>query len=282
MEGVVQRVRSPDSAPAPRRPEIPASVGADEPSEAVRSVRAVERALDLLGVLETSGRSLRLTEVARQAGMHKATTQRLLGVLERRGFVHKVRGAYQVGVASLPLAHAFLMGSSLSQAALPVLQELAGAAGETVTLFVRLGASRVAVLRVEGRHAPRYSLPIGQRLPLHLGAGRVLAAGMDAAELGQVLAQVGEMRLANGQPLAAAELEHELERIRRDGFYVAWSERSLGLASVSAPVVDPQGQVLAVVCVTVDAARLNEARARELSVDVRQAAQAIAERVAYD
>jgi IclR family acetate operon transcriptional repressor len=250
--------------------------------DGIRSVRAVERACDLLEVLESSGRSLRLTEVARSAAMHKATTQRLLNVLERRGWVHKVRGRYQVGVASLPLAHAFRMGNSLSRAALPVLRELSETSGETATLFVRLGFSRVAVERVEGKHGPRYSLPIGQRLPLHLGAGRVLAAAMQPAELERVLGSVGEMRLATGEVVPPEALLEELTQIRANGFYVAWSERTLGQASVSAPVTGAEGQTLAAVCVTVDAARLGEERARGLSVEVRQAAQAIAERLVYD
>ncbi|MDQ6672476.1 MAG: IclR family transcriptional regulator [Chloroflexota bacterium] len=250
-------------------------------SDGIRSVRAVERALDLLNVLEASGRPMRLTEVARVAEMHKATTQRLLNVLERRAFVQKVRGVYQVGVASLPLAHAFVMGNSLTRAAQSILQELGSASGETVSVFVRLGFSRVAVQRIEANAAPRYSLPLGQRLPLHLGAGRVLAAAMDTAELAQLLAELGEIRLATGEVLDRATLLAELERIRRQGFYVASSERSLGLASVSAPVVEADGRTLAVVCVTVPTERLTEDRTRELIIAVRHAADAIAASIAY-
>ncbi|MHB1162900.1 MAG: helix-turn-helix domain-containing protein, partial [Chloroflexota bacterium] len=48
---------------------------------------SLERALDLLTTLEKKGPSMGLSELSRAAGIHKATTQRLLCVLERRGFV---------------------------------------------------------------------------------------------------------------------------------------------------------------------------------------------------
>jgi len=213
--------------------------------------------------------------------MHKATTQRLLNVLERRAFVQKVRGVYQLGVASLPLAHGFVMGNSLTRAAQPILQELARASGETVSLFVRLGFSRVAVQRIEARSAQRYSLPLGQRLPLHLGAGRVLAAAMQPDELDQLLAHLGETHLATGEILDRATLLADLERIRQQGFYVASSERSLGLASVSAPVLGDDGRTLAVVCVTVPTERMADDNTRKLLVEVRHAADAIAASAAY-
>ncbi len=266
------------SAPAhPTRDPGRSTTAEDGPS-----VRSVERALDLLAVLEGSSRPLRLTEIARLAHVHKATAQRLLGVLERRGFVQKSRGLFQVGVASLPLAHTFIMGDRLSAAARSVLQELADASGQTVSLFVRLGFDRVLVERVDGAAPHRYRLPVGERLPLHLGAGRVLAAGLSRAELNTMLERLGEMRLASGKPLQRATLLAELERIRDQGYYVAHEERTLGMASVSAPVVDVDGATRAALCVSGERLHLSDDETlHELSVEVRRAALAIADRSAY-
>jgi DNA-binding IclR family transcriptional regulator len=97
--------------------------------EGAISVRSVERAFDLLLALELSGQSLRLSDLARSTGIHKATAQRLLFVLERRGLAQRVHGRYQVGAAAMPLAQ-----------------------------------------RVEGENPLRYTMPIGERLPLHVGA----------------------------------------------------------------------------------------------------------------
>jgi IclR family acetate operon transcriptional repressor len=134
----------------------------------ISSIRSVERAFDLLEALERSRQPMRLTDLGRLTAMPKATVQRLLAVLERRGMVDRAQGRYQIGVGVIPLAHGFLLENSLAQASLPVLQELARSSGETATLYVRLGLERVVVQRVEGKDPLRYTLPIGQRLPLLL------------------------------------------------------------------------------------------------------------------
>lgn len=246
--------------------------------QAAASVRSVERALDLLTALECAGQPLRLSDLARAAGIHKATAQRLLLVLERRGLVQKGQGLYHIGVATVPLAHAFLLGNHLTKAALPVLQELAQVSEETVSLFVRLGFHRVVVQRVEGLHPLRYAMPIGQRLPLHLGAGKVLAAAMPEDELQRLLDQLGEMRLVTGETLTKERLLAELERIRRQGFSVSRNERTMGVVSVAAPVIGPDGATMAAIAVIGPAAGLTEEKVEQLSIEVRHAAQAIAER----
>ena len=257
-----------DSLGAPAPPE--------QPADGAGSVRSVERTLDLLTSLELSGQSLRLSDLSRLTGIHRATAQRLLQVLERRGLVQRVHGRYQIGVAAMPLAHAYVAGNSLTRAAYPILQELAHRSGETASLFVRLGWHRVVVHRVEGANPLRYTMPLGERLPLHIGAGRVIAAGMDPAELRQLLDRVGEMRLASGVVVTEEELRQELARIRHQGFYVALAERHLSVGSVSAPVVAPDGSTSAVVVVTGSMDRLSDAWVKTMSVEVREAAQALA------
>lgn len=248
----------------------------ERPADGVSSVRSVERALDLLLRLELSGQLMRLSDLSRATGIHRATAQRLLLVLERRGLVQRVHGRYQVGVAAMPLAHAYIAGNSLSRAAHPILQELAHSSGETASLFVRLGWHRVVVHRVEGAQPLRYTMPIGERLPLHVGAGRVLAAGMDASELRELIDRVGEMRLASGRVFDEDELRRELDQIRNQGYYVALAERHLGVGSVSAPVVGLDGEISAVVVVTGNMDRLSDTWLRTMAIEVRQAAQALA------
>ncbi len=248
------------------------------------SIRSVERALALLRALEGSGRPRRLIELVQETGMPKATVQRLLGVLEKSGFVEKQDGRYQLGVAVVPLAYRFLVGNSLTRASLPVLQELAAVSLETATLYVRHADHRVVVQRVEGQNPPRYSMPVvvGQRLPLLLGAaGHILAAAMPEDELARLLEKTGEIRMANGALLAHEELRARLDRIRRDGLAVSRDERTVGVVSIAAPIVVPATGTIASLSVTGLASRLIDKKVEQLSIEVRQAAQAIAERYGH-
>ena len=222
---------------------------------------------------------MRLTDLARLTGMPKATVQRLLGVLERRRFVDRTQGRFHVGVGVLPLSHVFLTENSLTKNALPVLQELAHASQETATLYVLIGMERVVVQRVEGKKPLSYTLPIGQRLPLLLGAaGFVLAASMSREEQEHLLEYTGEVRLCTGETLSRRALRATLETVRRQGYAVSRNMRVLGNFSLAAPVVRPDGVTIAAVAITGLSAQIPEEREVALSIEVRRAAQAIGER----
>ncbi len=241
------------------------------------SVRSVERTLDLLLALEKSGRPMGVSELGRTVGIPKATAQRLLGVLERRGFVQKEQARYQLGAGIVPLARAFLTGNSLTKTALPILEELAIISGETASLYVRQGFDRVVVQRVESPHTLRYSIRIGQRLPLHVGAsGLVLASAMPESELQQLLDQLGEIRLATGETLSKEMLRQKIERIRRQGFAISQGEREIGVTSVAVPVVLPFQETVAAIAVTGPPSRMTTEKVEYLVIELRRVAQEMA------
>jgi len=250
----------------------------EEPLAGAPSVRTLERGVDLLVALEQAGQPQRLVDLARATGIHKVTAQRLLAVLERRGLVEKEGGRYRVGLAAVPLAHAYFLENDLTKVAFHVLQELAAATEETASMYVRLGFGRVVVQRVEGKHPLRYVMPIGQRLPLYIGSGKVLAAAMPEEELQEMLRSVGEIRRVTGEVWARDEYLAELRRIRQQGFCVSTNERTLGVTSVAAPILRPDGVAVAAVSVVGPPESVTLDKIPQLSVEVRRAAQAIAER----
>jgi IclR family acetate operon transcriptional repressor len=178
----------------------------------------------------------------------------------------------------VPLARTFLTDSSLTRSALPVLEELAVLSGETTCLYVRQGFDRVVVQRVEGAHPMRYTIRVGQRLPLLVGAaGLVLAAAMPEEELRQLLDRVGTVRLATGEMRPRGALLARLEDIRLRGIAISREEREAGVVSVAAPVTRHARGTIAAISVAGPPARMDQERVDFLSVEVRQAAQRIAE-----
>lgn len=242
------------------------------------SVRSVERALSLLDTLARSDRSLTLTELSKRTGMSKATVLRLMAALEKWSFVEKIHSGYQLNVAILPLAYAFLMNNSLTRAALPVLQGLAIATRATATLYVRSGLERIVVQRVEGSDPLRHALPVGQRLPLLVGApGVVLAAYMPGADLHALLELHPETRLATGEQLNQDQHLQRLERARQQGYVVSRSERLNHIFAAAAPVIGADGLARAAVSVTGYTHRLTPELEPQIVEDVQRASRAIAE-----
>jgi DNA-binding IclR family transcriptional regulator len=242
------------------------------------SMRSLERAIDVLEVLDGSRHALRLSEIARRAGLPVATTQRILGVLESRGRVERDANGYRPGVGLIFGAHAYLTSSPLIMAARPVLQDLASETGLTASLFRRVGWSRVVLARVDGTRPLRYELPVGERLPLHLGAGKAIAAWMTPEEIDELLAQGDDLVGADGAALDHDHFRDDLKRIRDRGFSHAYGERVPGMASVAAPVVDADGVVTAAVQVAGHQEDVAQERIEPLGVEVQRAAFAIARR----
>jgi DNA-binding IclR family transcriptional regulator len=241
-------------------------------------MRSLERSLHLLAVLEEAGWPIGLTDLGRASQLSKATVLRILMVLEKYEFVEKRQGRYRLGAAALPLAYAYVLGNDLTRVALPVLQELARTSKETASLFVRLGFRRIAVQRVEGANPMRYTQPIGQRLPLHLGAGKVLAAAMSPEELRQMLDELEASHLVTGESFSRETVLADLDNVHRQGYAVSLGERMEGTFAITAPVIDTGRMTIAAVSVGGLAERLSPKKIESLTIEVKGAAQAIAER----
>jgi len=246
-------------------------------SSGASTMRSLDRAFDVLAVLQDARHPLRLSEVARRAGLHVATAQRILNVLLARDYAAREDTGYLAGPAAVATAHAFLVNNRLSPVAMPVLQELAASSGLTPTLFVRVGDDRVPIARVEGRNPLRYQLPIGDKLPLHLGAGKAMLAWLPDDERANLVAAATPFSLASGEQRTAESLSAELDTIRAEGYALSQGERVLDITSVSAPILSDD-TLLGVLSVVGSGADLPEDERPRLITEVRQAAEAVAAR----
>jgi IclR family transcriptional regulator, acetate operon repressor len=263
----------------------PSSPGSEEsPSQggggAVASVRSLERALDLLEALEKLRGPSGVRALEASTGIPKATAQRLLDVLERRGYVQKERGRYALAVGAVRLARGFLAGDSLTTAALPVLQELSSLSGETCGVYVRQGFDRILVQRVESLHPLKFHTPVGERLPLHIGAsGHILCAAMPDAVLREFIDGLGPVRLASGKRLSKKDLWARVQQARQCGYAIGVGERWDGVSSVAAPVIHREKGIVAAINIAGPSSRMPAEKLERLSIDLRGAARAIADRL---
>lgn len=237
-------------------------------------MRSLERAIDVLEVLDSARGSLRLNEIARRADLPVATTQRILAALESRDRVERDSNGYRPGIALTFGAHAFSTTNPLIRAARPVLMELASITGLTATLFREHRGQRVVLSRAGNARNFGYELVIGSRLPLHIGAGKALLAQLDEEALEQELSKADN---GSGTSISAEEREElvaDLKEIRRRGYSISREEREIGVASVAAAVPAEYG-MLAAVQVTGTIDDFPEDQTLSLSRQVRQAAVSI-------
>lgn len=204
----------------------------------VGRVGVLDKASGLLAALEQG--PLALAEMPGATGLPRATAYRLAVALEEHGLVRRdADGRFALGLRLIGLGKAAADGFSLREAALPVLERLRDETGESVQLYVRSGRGRLAVASLESRHGLRWIVPVGAMLPLDRGSA------------GQVL--------TGGEKPWVASVE----------------EREPGVASVSAPVRDVDGGVVAAVSVSGPIERLTRDPGARFGAAVEAAARAV-------
>ncbi|MGG5888552.1 IclR family transcriptional regulator [Falsiroseomonas sp. HC035] len=198
-------MRNPKARTAPAAlPDAPASEpGLDG------NVRAVDRALALLGVFGEEDGPLALADLARRSGLHLTTALRLLGTLESHGFVKRLPGGgYVLGATLLLLGERFRRTLRLDDHVRPALERLRLESRESATFFVREADRRRCLFRLDSPHPVRHHARVGEVQPLGIGAhGRALLALDPVPELRPRLPIIsrGE-RLADVAAIAAPVL----------------------------------------------------------------------------
>jgi DNA-binding IclR family transcriptional regulator len=141
------------------------------------SVRAVQRALDLLECFSEGQPNLALTECARKAGLPVSTAHRLLVTLENSGFVRRnAGGAYSCGTRLLQIGLTALQSVSAYDAAEPHLQHLSELTGESAYLGIPADENQIIYVRQSmSPKAVRHSAWLGRGVPY---TGTAIGAAM--------------------------------------------------------------------------------------------------------
>ncbi len=238
--------------------EAVAEVGTPAPRGG-KPVLVLRKARQVIDSFTPAQPELTAREVQHRTGLPSTTCQRLLQSLVEEGFLDRRDGRYRPGLALLRWAGAASAGRDLISTAMPVLVRLRDATGETACLYLRDGRQHVCVAVVQTAHAVAHILRVGQALPLHAGsAGRVFLAydeGAAAQIEQQPLEAYTQHTLTNWSALSAA-----VDDTRRTGHAVSFEERAIGAGSISAPVFDHTGSIVAAIGIVSPIQRFNPER----------------------
>jgi DNA-binding IclR family transcriptional regulator len=220
-----------------------------------------------VGVLHSVAESpCGLAELCARTGLPRATAHRLAAGLEvHRLLARDNEGRWRLGPALTELAGQ--VNDPLLSAAGAILPRLREITGESVQLYRREGLARVCVMALEPPSGLRDTVPVGSRLPMTAGSGaKVLLAYSDPATQQAVLP-------------TAKFTDRVLAEVRRRGWAQSAAEREPGVASVSAPVRDNRGAVIAAVSVSGPIDRMGRRPGVRWASDLLAAAEALTRRL---
>ena len=221
---------------------------------ALNGTQAVDRATSLLIAILNSPEPPLLSQLARELGLPKSTTSRILGALERQGLIRRDRNsAYLGGEVLLKYASAQNQDSALINRMRPVLETLAEKTSESINLAVPGSDDLKLIDQVDGKHLLGATNWIGRNVPYHASAlGKVLLA-FGAASL-----PAGNLQSKTARTITSrTQLNSELEKVRKAGFAIIDNELENGLVAVAAPVFNHDGKVVAAISISGPDARIN-------------------------
>lgn len=207
-----------------------------------------------------------LAELCGRTGLPRATAHRLAVGLETHRLLRRGSdGRWRPGAALAELAGGAV--DPLLEAASTVLPKLRDVTGESVQLYRRDGMQRLCIATAEPPSGLRDTVPVGTALSMTAGSGaKVLAAWADPATQRAVLSE-------------AVFGERTLLEVRRRGWAQSVAEREAGVASVSAPVRDAQGQVVAAISVSGPIDRMGRRPGARWAADLLAAAEGLQNRL---
>lgn len=206
--------------------------------ESISGVGVLDKAFSVLNAVVA--RPMTLAEVVQATKLPRATAHRLLLALEAHGAVRRDEsGSFCVGLSMVGMSDAAARQFPWVERARSVASELRDLTHESVQVYVPEADGRRCIASFESTHGLRWIVPVGALLPLSRGsAGRVLSG----------------------------------QKPGQGGWIESSEEREKGVASVSAPVTDRAGNVIAAVSLSGPLERMGAGARRKFGAAVVRAA----------
>ncbi len=222
------------------------------------------KALSLLEFFSRTTPEIGLSDMARRAGLNKATTYRLLSELARHGFVEQVGAsrAYRLGPAFLRLAALREASVPMRDVARGVLRALSDKTGETAHMSVLQGMTLNAIAYTYASvHGTQVRMEDAEELLLHATSSGLAVLAWSTP---QFVARALAGPLAKRTPdtiTDPAEIRARLGPIRAQGFAVSIGGFEADVHSHAVPIFDATGAPTGALAVAAPVARMDPALA---------------------
>ncbi|MEO3814861.1 IclR family transcriptional regulator C-terminal domain-containing protein [Sphaerisporangium sp. B11E5] len=227
-------------------------------------VESFARGLRVLTAFGRTGAGVTLAALAHATGLPRATVRRSLITLEHLGYAEVRDGRFFRPTSRvLDLGFSALSRLTLPQIAREHLVRLTGQVSDPASMAILAGDDIQYVARVPTSRIMSMDVTVGTRFPAYATSmGRVLLAGLPAAERAAYVRRVRPRPLTSRTVTSPTRLAALLEQAGRDGHVLLDQELEEGLRAIAVPVRDRAGEVVAAINVSTHADRRTEEQTR--------------------
>ena len=219
-------------------------------------IQSVQRAVDIINCFEDITTERSLSELSTMLDLNKSTVHGILNTLHNNNFVRQnQRGKYMLGQALLRKYHFAdsAKRSFLMEEAREDMTHLANAYRVSAGIFMLEFGELVLVNRIlpEKEMYTITSISESYLNPLYCTAsGKLLLSFLSSEELEKYIQRHEFIALSPKSITSREALLENLELIRSNGFSEENEELGLGVAAISAPILDAEGNLFGTVSVT--------------------------------
>lgn len=245
-------------------------------------VRALERALQLLGSFSLDHPEMSLSELAVAVDLAPSTALRLLSILVDYGYVERSEDTdrYRLGVGMFERGSIYIQKTTIESEAQEPLAALSRESNQTASLAILDRGEIVHIAVVSPDRPIRYYATIGQREMAHCtGLGKVLLSGLPNDTLEDIVARRGLPGRTDRTITNIGALRAHLTQVREQGYAIDNEESVIGLRCVAAPVYDDRKRISAAISASGPAAEFDDHAIPDILKAVTKAARIVSTRL---
>ena len=223
-------------------------------------IRSLERGFAVLLAFDEQRPAPTLAEIAAVTGYSRPAVRRILLTLQRLGYVESLGVRWSLTPRVLSIGQHYTASHAMPEIAQPHLARLADRTGESASLAILDGDEVVYVARVATRRIMSINVSPGTRVAAHATSmGRVLLAGEGDERVERYLDRTGLAPRTRQTIIDPDRFRHAVGVVRRQGWSLVAEELEEGLVSISAPVRDHTGSVVAALASSTSSGRCTPA-----------------------
>lgn len=235
------------------------------PTAETNGVRSVQRAIDILELLNEERTTITVPEIVRETGLAKTTIVRLLRTLDQAGLTWTTPNGITAGPGLWRWAYLARRTWELPAEMREMMRALSLETKETVNLYVIRNVHRVCIAQQQSSQTLRHVVQVGDELPLWAGASsKVLLTEASSDLLDRVAA------MSPDGAAFADQLRRSVDTVRDEGYSLSHGERETGVSAVAVPVRSPSGRTTAALSVSGPTSRFDPERVLRFETELRR------------
>lgn len=223
-------------------------------------IKSISKAVKIFSCFNEVEKELSFTSICRKTGMPKTTVNRLIRTLIYYDLIEKNEESnkYKFGNKIFRYYNILISDFDIINVAYPTMKLINKITKETVNLHLLHKNKRLCISQIKGTYSLIGVTMIGDEFPLYVGAtGRALLAFQSKEMIDELISSTHLKKFTKNTKIKKEAINEKLEEVRKKGYSFSIGEREEGLCSVSAPICNYKGDVIAAITVSGPHARIS-------------------------